>query len=85
MCILDLESVQTQQQRAEWSLPGMDPESSGGKNKQNRGRPRKKYLDTCKDDYENYALYRKAMQKIYERNWTLAVDKKIIYFSFYKW
>jgi hypothetical protein len=95
MWIFDLESVQTQQQRGEWSWPGMDPESSGDKKKQNRGRPRKKYLDTCRDAHQDYASYRKAMQKLYESNWTLAVDKKIqsifhsisdrltIYFSFF--
>ena len=51
--------------------------------------------NTCRDAHQDYASYRKAMQKLYESNRTLAVDKKIqsifhsisdrltIYFSFF--
>lgn len=76
MCTCALESVQTKHKRGEWSLPGMDHESSGDKVKQKPGRPRKKYLETGLDTHKDYVSYRKAMQKIYERNWTLVDHKK---------
>lgn len=44
--------------------------------KRKPGRPRQKFLEMNLGTYKDYNAYRKAMQKLYESNWSLVDDKK---------
>ena len=61
--------------------PGDDKETQ----KRGPGRPRsEKYTEVIsRTSHETYASYRKALQKQYENNWTLAIDIFFWWASFY--